>query len=70
AKNLKCHTTTILMIQSIFVTDGTPLHRFRPVSRGRAHPFKKHASHITVELALNTTSDSETHSDKKKTSKK
>ena len=30
---------------------GTGMKRFRPVARGRAHPFKRHTSHITVAVA-------------------
>lgn len=37
-----------LQITEISVTAGPRLKRFRPVSRGRAHPFQKRTSHIRV----------------------
>jgi len=37
-----------LAIKSITVSGGTALKRWRPVSRGRAHAYKKRASHIRV----------------------
>jgi large subunit ribosomal protein L22 len=30
---------------------GAYMKRFRPVSHGRAHPFRRHTSHITVAVA-------------------
>lgn len=39
-----------LKIKRIEVSAGPALKRWRPVSRGRAHPFKKRASHIKVVL--------------------
>lgn len=40
-----------LMIESISVTAGPRMKRYRPVSRGMAHPFQKRTSHIFVTLA-------------------
>jgi large subunit ribosomal protein L22 len=40
-----------LSITSLQVTAGPRLKRFRPVSRGRAHPFQKRTSHIFVEIS-------------------
>jgi large subunit ribosomal protein L22 len=39
-----------LRIATIRVTSGPRLKRYRPVSRGMAHPFQKRSSHIYVEL--------------------
>lgn len=39
-----------MRIKSIVVGGGPALKRWRPVSRGRAHPYKKRMSHITVVL--------------------
>lgn len=45
-----------LDIDNLFVVratadQGTYMRRFRPVSHGRAHPFRHHTSHITVFVA-------------------
>lgn len=37
-----------LTIKTIMVTPGQSLKRFRPAAHGRALPFKKRTSHITV----------------------
>lgn len=37
-----------LMITTLSVTSGPRLKRFRPVSRGQAHPFQKRTSNILV----------------------
>lgn len=37
-----------LVIESIAVTPGPRLKRYRPVSHGRAHPFQRKTSHIFV----------------------
>ncbi|HVI60822.1 MAG TPA: 50S ribosomal protein L22 [Candidatus Saccharimonadales bacterium] len=37
-----------LQITEISVTAGPRLKRFKPVSRGRAHPFQRRTSHIRV----------------------
>jgi large subunit ribosomal protein L22 len=37
-----------LRIIRIFVDDARSLRRFRPRSRGRVSPIRKHSSHITV----------------------
>lgn len=39
-----------LYIGTILVDEGPKLKRFRPVSRGRAHPIEKKTSHITIVL--------------------
>lgn len=39
-----------LIIKSITVGEGGSFKRFHPVSRGRAHPYKKRMSHIHVVL--------------------
>jgi len=40
-----------LKIIRIFVDDARSLRRFRPRSRGRVSPIRKHSSHITVVVA-------------------
>ena len=37
-----------LVIKSITVNKGLDLKRWRPAAFGRAHPFKKHFSHIEI----------------------
>jgi large subunit ribosomal protein L22 len=39
-----------LAITTLSVTAGPRLKRFRPVSRGRAHPFQKRTAHVFVEI--------------------
>lgn len=39
-----------LIVTSVFVDEGSRLKRFRPVSRGKAHPFHKATAHICVKL--------------------
>ena len=39
-----------LFIKEVRVDEGPVLRRFRPVSRGRAHPIAKKTSHITIVL--------------------
>lgn len=39
-----------LLITKAVVEEGPALKRFRPVSRGSAHPFKKRLSHILIVL--------------------
>jgi large subunit ribosomal protein L22 len=39
-----------LQITTLSVTSGPRLKRFRPVSRGQAHPFQKRTSNILVEI--------------------
>lgn len=40
-----------LRITSMSVTAGPRLKRFRPVSRGRAHPFQKRTAHVFVQIS-------------------
>jgi large subunit ribosomal protein L22 len=37
-----------LVVKEIRVDEGPRFKRFRPVSRGRAHPIKKRTCHLTV----------------------
>lgn len=53
-----------LMITMISVTAGPSLKRFRPVSRGQAHPFQRRSSFIKVIV------DGEQRQAKKPTTKK
>ena len=39
-----------LKIKSVIVNKGVALSRWKPAAFGRAHPFKKHASHIEIVL--------------------
>lgn len=39
-----------LAIKSIIIGSGPALKRWRPVSRGRSHPYKKRMSHIKIVL--------------------
>lgn len=47
-----------LFVQEIRVDEGVTLKRFRPVSRGRAHPIAKKTSHITLVLGVKSPSGS------------
>jgi large subunit ribosomal protein L22 len=40
-----------LVIASAIVEDGVAFKRFRPASRGSAHPYKKCTSHIRIVLS-------------------
>lgn len=40
----------ILLIKRLEVLDGPSQKRFRPSTRGRAHPYKKRTSNITIVL--------------------
>jgi large subunit ribosomal protein L22 len=44
-----------LIIESINITDGTPLKRFHPSSRGRTHPYKRRSSNIRIVLKQKVT---------------
>lgn len=39
-----------LVIDEVKVTKGSTFKRYRPVSRGRAHPYKHVNSHVTIML--------------------
>ncbi|MBU3934624.1 50S ribosomal protein L22 [Patescibacteria group bacterium] len=51
AKNNFQLESSNLFISKIFVDEGPKLKRWRPVSRGSAHPIWKRESHITLVLA-------------------
>lgn len=40
-----------LFVVKATADQGAYMRRFRPVSHGRAHPFRHHTSHITVAVA-------------------
>ena len=40
-----------LVVKEIRVDEGARFKRFRPVSRGRAHPILKRTAHLTVVVA-------------------
>lgn len=40
-----------LVIKEIRIDEGPRFKRFRPGPRGRAHPYKKRTSHLTVIVA-------------------
>ena len=47
-----------LKIKAIEVTPGPTFKRWQPISRGRAHPYKKRTTHIKVILeGINGTKD-------------
>lgn len=46
-----------LVVKEIRVDEGARLKRFRPVSRGRAHPIQKRTAHLTVVVALREKSE-------------
>ncbi len=46
-----------LVVKEIRADEGTRMKRFRPVSRGRAHPILKRSCHLTVVVA--TTGEAE-----------
>lgn len=41
-----------LVVHEIRVDEGPVFKRFRPVSRGRAHPYHKRLSHLTVVVGV------------------
>jgi large subunit ribosomal protein L22 len=47
-------TVENLMVKAILVGEGSSLKRWRPVSRGRAHAYKKRTSSIRIVLTGNT----------------
>jgi large subunit ribosomal protein L22 len=43
---------TALVVRQVLVDEAPFLKRWRPVSRGRAHPILKRSSHLTVVVGL------------------
>jgi large subunit ribosomal protein L22 len=41
-----------LVVKEIRADEGPKFKRFRPAARGRAHPIRKHTTHLTVIVAL------------------
>lgn len=39
-----------LMVEDVIVNEGMVMKRFRPVSKGMAHPILKRSSHVTIVL--------------------
>jgi small subunit ribosomal protein S19 len=39
-----------LQISKIVVSAGAPLKRYRPISRGQAHPFQRRTSNVVIEI--------------------
>lgn len=50
AKHAHNIDATNMVIANIVVNEATALKRFRPVSKGSAHTYKKRRSHVTVVL--------------------
>lgn len=50
AKNTEGVAEEDLFIKEVQVGKGITYKRFRPVSRGRAHPIHRHRSHVSVSL--------------------
>lgn len=50
SNNFKLDKET-LVVKEVRVDQGVVLKRFRPVSRGSAHPIKKRTSHVSITLA-------------------
>ena len=50
AKNNFKKTTDELEIKTVEILEGNKMKRFRPVSRGMAHTYKRRTSHIKVTL--------------------
>ncbi|MFA5737058.1 MAG: 50S ribosomal protein L22 [Candidatus Paceibacterota bacterium] len=59
-----------LFIKNITVDKGNIMKRFRPVSRGRAHPIRKKMSNIKVTLEAKEPKQKSDKSQKKKTTQK
>jgi large subunit ribosomal protein L22 len=50
---------TALVVQQILVDEAPYFKRWRPVSRGRAHPILKRSSHLTVVVATPAEAEAE-----------
>lgn len=50
AKENKNLSQDNLFIKEITIDEGITIKRHRPVSRGRAHPIRRHRSHIKIVL--------------------
>ncbi len=50
AHNLSDASEEGMKITSVTVTEGPRMKRFRPVSRGMAHPYMKRMSHVNIVL--------------------
>ena len=50
AENNNNLSSDALTIESAIVEKGPTFKRFRPASRGSAHPYRKHTSHIRIVL--------------------
>ena len=52
-----------LVVKEIRADEGARMKRFRPVSRGRAHPILKRSCHLTVVVATTGEAESEQSDD-------
>lgn len=59
-----------LYIESIFVGPGTVMKRFRPAAMGRAQPYKRRSSNITVVVSGAESKPAATKTDSKKSTAK
>jgi large subunit ribosomal protein L22 len=67
AKNKNVAALTDLEFKHIDVLPGSAMKRFRAVSRGMAHTYKKRMSHVTVVLRVNQKAKAEVSSERTKT---
>lgn len=51
AENNNNITSDALTVERAIVEDGPAFRRFKPTSRGMAHPFRKRTSHIRIVLS-------------------
>ena len=57
-----------LVVREVRVDEGVTLKRFRPVSRGSAHPIRKRTSTVTIVLGRTTVKNQESRIKNKKKS--